>query len=166
MTKRPSQPIHFKDQDQKDRFAQAAIKAGFETGRGPGITAWLKMLGEREIAETDEGTAWARHQAALERVDRELSAPAPVFRRAEPEPETVTWESMTAGERWYFVDEVSIFAIDETVANAAFGWVQNSTETEDEGEAAMSAFHDASTPGYQARYNAALAYVKGVMDGE
>jgi hypothetical protein len=79
----------------------------------------------------------------------------------------VTWGSMTPGERWCFLDEISICEdVEEPIRDRAVCMAKS---------AAFEAFPEAlhlnrrydpfpEHPGYQARYDVTLAHVKGVMD--
>ena len=82
----------------------------------------------------------------------------------EDAPKAITFESMTPGEQWHFLDEVTIHSGDRAVYLSATALRINLTPAS--WAAAYNAYSDSDTPGYQARYDAALAYVKGVIDGQ
>ena len=80
-------------------------------------------------------------------------------------PEVITFEGMTPGEQWFFVFRVAIRAGD-SARSAALGMATASDETHEQRGEAIASWPDDSDPGYQARYDAALAHVRGVMDAD
>ena len=141
--KRLSTPLYFESQDQKDRFQKAAIESGMGSEKKPNVTGWLRMLGERECSHKSDDAI------------RQEAKRTPV----------VTFESMTAAEQWWALEEVSRMSLDSAVSSEAFRLqAQWDAEGKAEGWEVVESKHGGrSTPGYQARYDAALAYVKGVV---
>lgn len=87
---------------------------------------------------------------------------APYFPEAAPEaapevPEVVTFESMTPGEQWHFLDEVSIHG--GAVLHLASSRMRDYLSGADWAPA-YRFYPGERAPGYQARYDAALKHVK------
>lgn len=116
---------------------EQARAMGFEDGRGPGLSKYLLSLHAANVGQIGP---------------------------AEEVPEAVTFEGMTPGEQWMFVFRVAIRESDHAIRSVAVGMAADSGETHEQRGEAIASWRDDSTPGYQARYEAALAYVKGVMD--
>jgi hypothetical protein len=115
---------------------ERAYDMGLGDERGPGLSKYLIGL---HVAEMDR-------LGAVEVV-----------------PEVMTFEGMTPGEQWLF-----LFAV-ATRSNGknrpmAFRMASDSGESAGQRDEAMSAYPSSSSLGYQARYDAALEHVKGVMD--
>jgi hypothetical protein len=123
---------------------EQAREAGYDDGRGPGLARYLISL---HVAHVDE----------LGRCYADLIADA-FPKPAEAVPDVVTFEGMTQGEQWHFLNEVRCLGDDWLTFEAG--------DLMEDGDAihglSVSAIYpDESVLGYQARYDAALEYVKG-----
>jgi hypothetical protein len=126
---------------------EQAREAGYDDGRGPGLAKYLISL---HVAHVDE----------LGRCYADLIADA-FPKPAEAVPDVVTFEGMTPGEQWVFLVDVSSFGETMAVRMKAHGLLKVLGIRSDE---KSSRLWPLSAPGYQARYDVTLAYVKGVMD--
>jgi hypothetical protein len=129
---------------------EQAREAGYDDGRGPGLAKYLISL---HVAHVDE----------LGRCYADLIAdafPKPV----EVVPDVVTFEGMTPGEQWSFLLDVSIREWTSDVVDKAYelSAIGNGVGFAEKFDAALE-WGSRSAPGYQARYDVTLAYVKGVM---
>jgi hypothetical protein len=128
---------------------ERAYDMGLGDERGPGLSKYLIGL---HVA----------HMAEMDRLYTDLIADA-FPKPAEVVPDVITFEGMTPGEQWHFLNEVRCLGDDWLTFEAG--------DLMEDGDAihglSVSAIYpDESVLGYQARYDAALEYVKGVMDGK
>ena len=127
----------------RGQMQEQAIAAGFQDGRGPGLSKYLIHLHEENVKATEEAESM-------------LDDP-------------ITFESMTPGEQWYAMRDVFWLAeFDSDREQEIFTeWskLDNANITGIERSSPPLA-GEPMEPLRQARYDAALAYVKGVIDGQ
>jgi hypothetical protein len=137
---------------------EQAREAGYDDGRGPGLAKYLISL---HVAHVDE----------LGRCYADLIAdafPKPV----EVVPEVVTFEGMTPGERWYALRDAYWLADFDSDFEAAIDKVWSTFDDVSSQAVDLSPYVPHPIAGdvfkgqRKACYDAALEYVKGVMDGK
>ena len=143
----------------KPAMQAEAIRLGFEDGRGPGLSKYFIWLHEEHVKAAEQHIKDVVDDAAGFEPSADYIASLGA---------TVAWESMTPGEQFWFLNDVSKFGLAAKVRAAAGRLAVSKCEGEMVGFAngASNAWSCPSEPGYQARYDAALAYVKEVMDAE